>query len=114
MAKRVTKLKHLTRSASTALFLLVGFILGFCFLWLRLTVWNQSEPVETEPFYSRLPGVNMEHLSPAKADAVLQKLNVQRCHCECMRSVASCRNHHGSCTESIVAAQEEVNATKGR
>lgn len=114
MAKRVTKLKHLTRNASTALFLVVAFIMGFCFLWLRLTVWNHSEPVETEPFYSTLPGVNMGHLPPAQADAVLQKLNVQRCHCGCMRSVASCRNHHGSCTESIVAAQEEVNATKGR
>ena len=114
MAKNGIKLTQLTRSAATALFFLVSFILGFCFLWLRLTVWNQSEPVGTEPFYSKLPGVNMEHLPPAKADAVLKKLNVLRCHCECMRSVASCRNHHDSCTESIAAARDEIDAAQWR
>jgi hypothetical protein len=58
--------------------------------------------------------VNMEHLTPDRANAVLKKLNVQRCHCGCMRSVASCRNHHDSCTESMVAAQDEINAAKRR
>ena len=114
MAKSANKIKCLNRDAATALFFLVSLILGFCFLGLRLTVWSRSEPVATEPFYSKLPGVNMEHLSPAKADAVLQKLNVQQCHCECMRSVASCRNHHHSGTASIVTAQDEVNAARGR
>ena len=114
MATNRTKLTQLNRKAATALLLYAGFIVVFCFLWSRFTIWSQSEPVAKEPFYTTIPGVNMEHLPPAKADAVLKKLNVRRCHCECMRSVASCRNHHDSCTESIVAAQDEIDAAKRR
>jgi len=114
MAKNSTKLKQLTRKAAIALFFYAGFILGFCFLVARFTAWRQPEPVAKEPFYITLPGVNMENLAPAKSDAVLKKLNVRHCHCGFMRSVASCRNHHDSCTESIVAAQDEVNAAKRR
>jgi hypothetical protein len=114
MPKNSTKLNQLSRKAAIALFLYAGFILAFCFLVARFTAWRQSEPVAKEPFYTTLPGVNMENLPPAKADAVLKKLNVRRCHCECMRSVASCRNHHDSCTESIVAAQDEVNVARRR
>ena len=84
--------------------------MAVCFLVLRFTTWNQSEPAAPEPFYTTLPGVNLERLSPEKAEVVLKKLNLRRCHCGCMRSVASCRNHHHSCTESIVAAQDEANA----
>ena len=108
------ELDRLDTTAAVELFLYAGFIVGFCFLWLHFTVWSQSEPVAKEPFYTTLPGVDMKHLPPAKADAVLKKLNVRRCHCECMRSVASCRNHHDSCTESIVAAQNEIDAARGR
>jgi len=114
MPKNSTKLNQLSRKAAIALFLYAGFILGFCFLVARFTVWGQLEPAAKEPFYTTLPGVNMDHLPPAKADAALKKLNAWRCHCGCMRSVASCRNHHDSCTESIVAAQDEVNAARGR
>src|SRR5450759_1871503 len=114
MPKNSTKLNQLSRKAAIALFLYAGFILAFRFLVARFTAWRQSETVTKEPFYTTLPGVNMENLPPAKAAAVLKKLNVRRCHCECMRSVASCRNHHDSCTESIVAAQDEVNAARRR
>jgi hypothetical protein len=114
MPRNSTKLNELNRRAATALFCYAGFILGFCFLMARFTVWSQSEPVAKEPFYAVLPGVNMDHLPAAKADAVLKKLNIQRCHCGCMRSVASCRNHHSSCTESMVAAQDELNAARRR
>jgi hypothetical protein len=114
MPKNRTRLKELNRKAATALFLYAGFILGFCFLVAHFTAWSHAEPVAKEPFYTTLPGVDMERLSPAQAEAVLKKLNVRRCHCGCMRSVASCRNHHDSCTESIVAAQDEVNAARGR
>jgi hypothetical protein len=114
MRKSSTKLKQVSRNAATALFLYAGFILGFCFLVAHFTAWSHSEPVAKEPFYTTLPGVNMEHLTPGQADAVLKKLNLRRCHCGCMRSVASCRNHHQSCTESIVAAQHEVDAAGRR
>jgi hypothetical protein len=114
MATNRTKLTRLNRKAATALLLYAGFIVGFCFLWLRFTIWGQSQPVAKEPFYTAIPGVNMQHLLPEKADAVLKKLNVRRCHCGCMRSVASCRNHHDSCTESTAAAQDEIDAAKRR
>jgi hypothetical protein len=112
MATSRTKMIQLTRDAAIALCCFAGFIVAFCFLWLRFTVWKTSEPVAKEPFYSTVPGANMANLTPATADAVLKKLNVQRCHCGCMRSVASCRNHHASCMESVVAAQDEINAAK--
>ena len=114
MPKSSKKLNDLNRKAATALFLYAGFIVGVCFLVAHFTAWSQSEPVAKEPFYTTLPGVNMRDLPPEKLDAVLKKLNLRRCHCGCMRSVASCRNHHTSCTESIVAAQDEVNAAGGR
>lgn len=62
------KTTQLTRDAAVALVCFVGFILGFCFLWLRFTVWKPSEPVAKEPFYSTVRGVNMEHLTPARAE----------------------------------------------
>src|ERR1035437_1042084 len=105
MPKNSTKLNQLSRKAAIALFLYAGFILAFCFLVARFTAWRQSEPVAKEPFYTTLPGVNMENLPPAKADAVLKKLNVRRCHCECMRSVASCRNHHDRSEERRVGKE---------
>ena len=114
MPKSSTRRNQFNRKAAAALFLYAGFIVGVCFLVLRFTVWHQSEPVAPEPFYTTLPGVNMERLPPAKAEVVLKTLNLRRCHCGCMRSVASCRNHHDSCTESIVAAQDEVNAAGQR
>ncbi len=94
--------------------LYAGFIVVVCFLVLRFTLWNQSEADAPEPFYTTLPGVNMERLSPKRTAVVLKTLNLRRCHCGCMRSVASCRNHHDSCTESIAAAQDEANAAGQR
>lgn len=114
MATSRTKLTRLNRKAATALPLYAGFIVAFCFLWLRFTIWSRSEPVAKEPFYTTIPGVNTENLPLAKADAVLRKLNLRRYHCGCMRSVASCRNHHDSCAESIAAAQDEIDAAKQR
>jgi hypothetical protein len=114
MPKSSKTLDQFNRKAAAALSLYAGVIVGVCFLVLRFTVWDQSVPVAREPFYTELPGVNMERLSPEKAEVVLKTLNLRRCHCGCMRSVASCRNHHDSCTESIVAAQDEANAVGQR
>lgn len=114
MPKSGTKVNRICREAAIALFSYAGFIVVVCFVVLHFTAWRPSEPVAPEPFYTTLPNVNMQHLPPPKAAAVLKTLNVRRCHCGCMRSVASCRNHHGSCTESIVAAQGEVDAAGKR
>jgi hypothetical protein len=110
MPKNRTRLNQLNRKAATALVPYVGFILVVCSLVLQFTAWRQSELTQKEPFYTTLPGVDITHLPKAKAEAVLEKLNLQRCHCGCMRSVAGCRNRHHSCIESTVAAQAEVNA----
>jgi hypothetical protein len=114
MSKHSTKLNQISRKAAVALFLYAGFIVGVCFLVLHFTAWRQAEPVAPEPFYTKLPGVKMEGLPPEKADTLLKKLNVRRCHCGCMLSVACCRNHHDSCTESIVTAQDEVDTARRR
>lgn len=102
------------RNAGIELLIYAGFIVGFCFLWLHFTIWGRPQAVEKERFYATLPGVDLRPLPPEKADAVLKKLNVRRCHCGCMRSVAGCRNHHDSCTESAAAAQAEIDAAKRR
>jgi hypothetical protein len=112
--RNCTKPNQTSRKAAIALSSYAGFIVVVCFVVLHFTAWRQPEPVAPEPFYTTLPSVNMEHLPPSKAATVLRTLNVRRCHCGCMRSVASCRNHHGSCTESIVAAQDEVDAAARR
>ena len=114
MPRNSENLKQLNRKAATALFLYAGFILGFCFLVVNFTAWSHLKPATKEPFYAALPGVNMGNLPPERAAAVLNKLNALRCRCECMRTVASCRNHHSSCTESLVVAQEEVDAAERR
>jgi hypothetical protein len=67
---------------------------------------------EPEPFYTELPGVDLTGIPPAEKAALLKRLNRQRCSCDCTRSVASCRNHHSSCSLSIAAAKEAAEAAK--
>ena len=66
MPNRSAKRNQVARKAATALLLYAGFIVAVCFLVLRFTVWNQPEADAPEPFYTTLPGVNMERLSPQK------------------------------------------------
>jgi hypothetical protein len=75
-------------------------------------VWQQPRSPEAEPFYTNLPGVDLSGIPPAKLQALLKRLNVQRCTCDCGRSVASCRNNHSSCTNSLAAARAAVEAAK--
>ena len=93
-----------------SLFILAGGIIGISFLLLDATVWKT--PGEKEPFYNSLPGIQMDGLTSAEADSVLKRLNLRRCPCECMRTVASCRNHHTSCSFSLAIAREEVASIK--
>src|SRR5437016_3064043 len=105
------RLQKIDRKAALTLVICVGSILAASCLVLALTVWR-PEPVEKEPFYTTLPGVDMAGVPPEKAEAMLKKLNVQRCPCECMRTIASCRNHHDSCQLSLGVAREAVKAAK--
>jgi hypothetical protein len=67
---------------------------------------------ETEPFYKGIPRVELTGLSPEKTAALLKQLNRQRCTCDCVRTIASCRNNHSSCSLSLAAARGTVEAAK--
>ena len=106
-------MKRLSRNAAIALFLSTVAILGFSCLVLQSTVWQESRaPKLPEPFYTKLPDVDLSGVRPQKLGALLKKLNAQRCPCDCNRTIASCRNNHRSCSMSIAAAREAVAAAK--
>jgi hypothetical protein len=114
MARSIDGLKRLSRNAAIGLFLSTAAILGFSCLALQSTVWKESRRPEPEPFYSKLPDVDLSGVPPEKLEALLKKLNTQRCPCDCSRTVASCRNNHRSCSMSIAAARAAVAAAKQR
>ena len=106
MARSTTGLKRLSRHAAVGLFLSTAAILGFSCLALESTVWRESRaPKPPEPFYTKLPDVDLSGVPPEKLGALLKKLNTQRCPCDCNRTVASCRNNHRSCSMSLAAAR---------
>ena len=112
MSRSTDGLKRLSRSAAIGLFLSTAAILGFSCLALQSTVWKESRAPAPEPFYTRLPGVDLNYVPPEKLGALLKKLNAQRCPCDCNRTIASCRNNHRSCSMSIAAARAEVAAAR--
>ena len=97
-----------SRAAAVSLILIVALVLGVCCLLLWQTVWTGTRPAKAEPFYTELPGVDLTGLPPEKKEALLKRFNRQRCPCDCMRTVASCRNHHGSCSMSLIEARQAV------
>jgi len=105
-------LDRLSRDAAVKVCLCAAFVLVVCFALLEGTAWKQLRSPETEPFYAILPDVDLSGIPPAKLQALLKRLNVQRCTCDCGRSVASCRNNHRSCTNSLTAAREAVAAAR--
>jgi hypothetical protein len=115
MARSTTGLKRLSRSAAIGVFLSTAAILGFSCLALESTVWKESRtPKPAEPFYTTLPGVDLSGIPPEKLQALLKKLNTERCPCDCGRTMASCRNNHRSCSMSLAAAREAVAAARKR
>jgi hypothetical protein len=115
MARSTDGLKRLSGRAAVGLFLSTAAILGFSCLALESTVWQESRaPRPREPFYTRLPDVDLRGVPPEKLGALLKTLNAQRCPCDCNRTVASCRNNHRSCSMSIAAARAAVAAAMKR
>jgi hypothetical protein len=115
MARSTTGLKRLSRNAAMGLFLSTAAVLGFTCLALQSTVWKESRtPQPPEPFYTKLPDVDLSGVPPEKLGALLKKLNTQRCPCDCNRTIASCRNNHRSCSLSLAAAREAVAAAMKR
>ena len=108
-------MKRLSGRAAVGLFLSTAAILGFSCLALESTVWQESRASKPpEPFYTRLPDVDLRGVPPEKLGALLKTLNAQRCPCDCNRTVASCRNNHRSCSMSIAAARAAVAAAMKR
>jgi len=103
-----TPSKKLARSAAIRVTISVGLVVAGSGLVLRSTVWN-ARPEAAEAFYTDLPGVDLGGLTPSVRDALLKRLNRQRCPCDCNRTVASCRKNHG-CSLSLAAAQEALRA----
>jgi hypothetical protein len=104
---------RLTRSAAIRLMLSLAIVLGGSCLMLQSTVWKKGSPEPPEPFYTELPGVDLSGLPANRKASVLKQLNRQRCRCDCMRTVAGCRNNHG-CSLSLDAAQRAVDAARKR
>lgn len=103
---------RITRQAALNLALFAVIIFGFTCIMMQSTVWNRPVVKEREPFYTTLPGVDLSGVPPAKLPALLKDLNTRRCPCECLRTVASCRNHHGSCSFSVAIAKEAAEAAR--
>ena len=100
----------LTRAAAIQLSLSAAILLVAAIA--PLIILTGTPPAEPEPFYTQLPGVEFAGLPPEKEAAMVKQLNRQRCPCDCTRTVASCRNNHGSCSFSLAAAREAGEAAK--
>jgi hypothetical protein len=106
MPKRHTP--PLARAAAIRLIFSLALVLAGSCVLLEATLWKNIRPEPPEPFYTELPGVDLSGLPPATKEALLKRLNAQHCPCDCMRTIASCRNHHGSCSMSLALAREAV------
>jgi hypothetical protein len=112
--RRKHELPRISRAAAIRLTLSLALILGATCLILQSTVWHDTAPAEADQYYTELPGVDLSCLLPAEKEALLKRLNTQRCPCDCLRTIASCRNHHTSCTMSLAIARQAVEAAKKR
>lgn len=108
------QIAKLSRGALIGLAFSLVLVLGGTCLVLSFTLWSNPPPAEVEPFYTDLPGVDLSGLSPEKKSALLTTLNRQRCPCDCGRTIASCRNHHGSCSFSLVEARRAAAQARKR
>jgi hypothetical protein len=107
---RKSALLRTSRAAAIGVALSVGLVLGASCLVLGSTVWRQ--PAEADQYYTEMPGVDLSGLRAAEKAALLRRLNTQRCPCDCMRTIASCRNRHSSCPMSLGIARQAVKEHK--
>jgi thiol-disulfide isomerase/thioredoxin len=59
---------------------------------------------------TKIPGLELDKLTPATRTAVLQKLNAENCTCACGLTLAACRINDPSCSVSLPVAQQIVHA----
>lgn len=112
MRDRSQRRNRLARRAAIPLAASVILILGFTCMMMQSTVWNRSAIPAAEPFYIMLPGVDLRGVPAAQRPALLKQLNTRRCPCECLRTVAGCRNRHGTCSFSLAMARDAVAAIR--
>jgi thiol-disulfide isomerase/thioredoxin len=55
---------------------------------------------------TKIPGIDLESLSPAARTAVLTQLNAESCTCGCGLTLAACRINDPSCSISLPLAQK--------
>ena len=112
--RRKNELPRISRAAAIRVTLSVVLVLGASCLVLQSTAWHEAAPAEADQYYTELPGVDLGGLQPAEKDALLKRLNKLHCPCDCMRTIASCRNRHTSCTMSLAIARQAFEAAKKR
>jgi hypothetical protein len=111
MTRRKMSLERTSRAAAIRLSVWVAVVLGLTCLLVQWTVLNEPAAAP-EPFYRTIPDVDTSTLAPAKVEGLLKEWNVKPCSCGCMRTVASCRNHHTTCTLSLSIAAKGVAAAR--
>ena len=111
MTRRKMSLERVTWAAAIRLSVCVAVVLGLSCLLQQSTVWNERAEAP-EPFYRTIPDVDTSSLAPEKVEGLLKEWNVRPCTCGCIRTVASCRNHHTACTLSLSIADESVAAAR--
>jgi len=105
---------EVSRDAARAVFLCLAFVLSVSLLLLHFTVWQAEQNIGSEPFYSQIPEVDLSDLPPPRQQQLLLSFQSQRCPCDCMQTLASCRNHHKSCRTSRDIARAAVEKAKAR
>lgn len=110
--RRKNGLPRISRAAAVRVALSLALVMGASCLILQSTVWHDAAPAEADQYYTELPGVDLSGLQPAEKEALLKRLNTQHCPCDCLRTIASCRNRHSSCTTSLAIARQAVEAAK--
>jgi thiol-disulfide isomerase/thioredoxin len=55
---------------------------------------------------TKIPGVDLDHLSPAAKAECLKQLNTEHCTCGCALTLAACRINDPSCSISLPLAQK--------
>jgi len=57
-------------------------------------------------YATEIPGVDLTHVTPDQKEAILKRLNTEKCTCGCDRTLAQCRIEDPSCQTSLPAAKK--------
>jgi thiol-disulfide isomerase/thioredoxin len=57
-------------------------------------------------YATEIPGVDLKSVTPDQKEAILKRLNTEKCTCGCDRTLAGCRIEDPSCATSLPAAKK--------